>query len=406
MLDSVVLGCGGVGSFALRALSQRTSAILGVEQFSHNHNRGSSNGGSRIYRKAYFEHSNYVPWIQYSERVFRELTPSGTSLVENCGTLLMEERDGPILSSGLQSARDHDIPVQLLSNQELRYLYPQFRLYSNNTVGLLEPGGGFIRPERAMTAALEDAKLNGATVWDHTTVTSVNEYDTHVELVLDRQGQEEMIPTKSLIITAGAWTSRWIPSWMPHLTVTRQLQGWINVNVNVNDSINVNDNHKAASTLTPSLYHPAAMPTWYMSTPESQLPLYGIPADPWSDNPHWMKIGIHLRPNVISDPCQSSRILTDGERAELVQASALTMSAHPLAFAATAPCLYTMTPDHHFLLGHSSPRIVSAAGLSGHGFKMTPALGAILVDMALDDGTAVKEWNTDFCSPRRFGLDY
>ena len=395
MLDSVVLGCGGVGSFALRALSQRTNAILGVEQFSHNHKRGSSHGGSRIYRKAYFEHPNYVPWIQYSEQVFRELAPS---LVENCGTLLMEELDGPIISSGLQSARIHDIPVQLLSNQELRHHYPQFRLHSNNTVGLLEPGGGFVRPERAMTAALADAQQNGATVWDHTTVTSVNEFDTHVELVLDRQGQEEMVVTKSLIITAGAWTSRWIPSWRPHLTVTRQLQGWINVNATINVD--------AVSTLTPSLYYPAAMPTWYMSTPESPLPLYGIPADPLSDNPHWMKLGIHLRPNVMLNPSQLPQILTDGELAELDQALALTLSTPPLEFTSSAPCLYTMTPDHHFILGHASPRIVGAAGLSGHGFKMAPALGAILVNMALDDKEAITKWNAEFCSPRRFGLNY
>ena len=86
MWDVVVIGLAGVGSFALRAATQSakqlpkkhsqknaTMKILGIEQFTPCHEFGSSHGHSRIYRNAYFVHSNYVPLIQYSTNQFRVL---------------------------------------------------------------------------------------------------------------------------------------------------------------------------------------------------------------------------------------------------------------------------------------------------------------------------------------------
>jgi sarcosine oxidase len=50
----------------------------------------------------------------------------------------------------------------------------------------------------------------------------------------------------------------------------------------------------------------------------------------------------------------------------------------------------------------SQERVYVVAGLSGHGFKMTPALGQILADLALEQD--ISHWKTDFVSPARFGL--
>jgi sarcosine oxidase len=60
----------------------------------------------------------------------------------------------------------------------------------------------------------------------------------------------------------------------------------------------------------------------------------------------------------------------------------------PLAAAKT--CLYTMTPDHDFLIDRlpEAPQIVIASPCSGHGFKFAPVIGEILADLALEGGTA------------------
>ncbi|HWA97511.1 MAG TPA: FAD-dependent oxidoreductase, partial [Pirellulales bacterium] len=52
---------------------------------------------------------------------------------------------------------------------------------------------------------------------------------------------------------------------------------------------------------------------------------------------------------------------------------------------AHAVCMYTMSPDEHFIVDHHprDERICFAAGLSGHGFKFAPVLGEVLADLAL-----------------------
>ena len=56
----------------------------------------------------------------------------------------------------------------------------------------------------------------------------------------------------------------------------------------------------------------------------------------------------------------------------------------------SVPCRYVMTPDEHAVVGHhpGSDRVVVACGFSGHGFKLTPVLGELLADLALDGTTS------------------
>ena len=52
-------------------------------------------------------------------------------------------------------------------------------------------------------------------------------------------------------------------------------------------------------------------------------------------------------------------------------------------------CLYTMSPDQHFVVDRhpEHPHVAFAAGLSGHGFKFAPVLGRALAELVLDGGT-------------------
>lgn len=66
-----------------------------------------------------------------------------------------------------------------------------------------------------------------------------------------------------------------------------------------------------------------------------------------------------------------------------------------------ATCLYTMTPDHHFLLGlhPDHPQVALAAGFSGHGFKFATVVGEVLADLATTGRTPHP---IEFLSPGRF----
>src|SRR6185295_9474830 len=66
-------------------------------------------------------------------------------------------------------------------------------------------------------------------------------------------------------------------------------------------------------------------------------------------------------------------------------------------------CMYTMTPDAHFIVDRHPrwPQVAFAAGLSGHGFKFTCGLGEILTELAIDGRASLP---IEFLSALRPGL--
>jgi len=46
-------------------------------------------------------------------------------------------------------------------------------------------------------------------------------------------------------------------------------------------------------------------------------------------------------------------------------------------------CIYTLTPDRHFLLGalQNNPQMIVAGGFSGHGFKFASVVGEVVADI-------------------------
>jgi sarcosine oxidase len=59
------------------------------------------------------------------------------------------------------------------------------------------------------------------------------------------------------------------------------------------------------------------------------------------------------------------------------------------ALADAVTCLYTLTPDHHFVIGlhpeHS--QVVIASPCSGHGYKFASVVGEVLADLATERTT-------------------
>jgi len=87
--DAIVLGVGGMGSAACLEFARRGTRVLGLEQFSLGHNRGSSHGESRIIRKAYFEHPSYVPLLHRAYELWHQLESSlGRSLLKPTGLVV------------------------------------------------------------------------------------------------------------------------------------------------------------------------------------------------------------------------------------------------------------------------------------------------------------------------------
>jgi len=438
LYDAVVVGVGGVGSFALRALSrdQPSGKYLGIERYQLHHTHGSSHGRTRVYRSAYFEHPGYVTYCQHSANEFRQLqAESGMDLIQECGTLLIEPVDGAveygrpagvtvepclpvssIIPAAMAAAKQHGIPVEHLDHAALQERFPQFNYNNSKGVamhGLLEPTGGLVRPERVQTAIRRQLDASDSvTILEHTVVNGYqvttsaigagNEKDTTtIRVQIQQQGQNETqtITTKALLIAAGGWTGELIPSWRPYLKPARQLQGWVNV--------------EDQQEVDPSHYNAGSMPTFVFASPDWPTALYGIPRDTADELPHYsscIKLGIHQRDVPIADCCDNPHTPTAAETNEMEQAfqiafdpKAWSNHRHNVPTAQEVrPCIYTMTPDANFIVGSPEPGVFGVTGCSGHAYKMTPTLGQIMADFALQKEDWKSTWQVDFLSVERF----
>jgi glycine/D-amino acid oxidase-like deaminating enzyme len=114
-----------------------------------------------------------------------------------------------------------------------------------------------------------------------------------------------------------------------------------------------------------------------------------------------VKVAEHSGGATVDDPANVNRAIDPEEQHRVEEFLAAHLPEVSPRLADHAVCLYTMSPDEHFIVDRhrAHANVVFAAGLSGHGFKFTPVLGRVLADLALDGSTPLA---IDFLSLRRF----
>src|SRR4051812_50110533 len=111
--DVIVIGLGGMGSAAAAHLAARGQRVLGLERFGAAHDRGSSHGGSRIIRQAYFEDPAYVPLLKRAYELWERLErDTGTHPVTLTGGLHPRPPDSNVGGRGPEAAPAGDPPHQ------------------------------------------------------------------------------------------------------------------------------------------------------------------------------------------------------------------------------------------------------------------------------------------------------
>src|SRR5579864_5470614 len=119
--DVIVIGVGGMGSAAAFELSRRGQRVLALEQFALGHDRGSTHGHTRIIRKAYYEHPDYVPLVLRAWDRWRDLERrGGRTLLTEQPCLTIGRPDGELIAGVRQSAGLHGLPVEALDATDLR----------------------------------------------------------------------------------------------------------------------------------------------------------------------------------------------------------------------------------------------------------------------------------------------
>lgn len=370
--DVIVLGAGGVGSAALYELSRRGVRALGIDRFQPPHDRGSSHGETRVIRQAYFEHPDYVPLLKESYRLWRELeAATGRHLFHRTGLLEVGPADGTVVPGVLRAAAQHGLEIEQWTAAEIEGRWLGLRV-PTDMVGVFERNAGYLLVEDCVVTHLAAAKECGAELLFNTEVADFDELGDEVRVWT---ADDEFAASK-LIIATGAWASHELGMFAPKFTVKRKSLFWFESSA---DCYKVN----------------TGFPVYLYELPAGVF--YGFP----SLDGHRMKVAEHSGGEIVEDPLQVSREVDPTEQQRVIDF--LTSHVPKLSHRVVdhAVCLYTMSPDEHFIVdGFPSTRnIVFAAGLSGHGFKFVPILGRILAELALDGAT---QQPIDFLSLHRF----
>mgnify|MGYP000140177587 CR=1 FL=1 len=105
LYDCIILGIGSMGASACYQLAARGQKVLGIEQFDVLHTQGAHSGHTRIIRKAYFEHPDYIPLLQRAYANWSELeTLSGEKVYYPTGLFYAAPKGDPLIEQVKASA--------------------------------------------------------------------------------------------------------------------------------------------------------------------------------------------------------------------------------------------------------------------------------------------------------------
>jgi sarcosine oxidase len=376
--DAIILGLGAMGSAAAQQLAHRGRRVLGIDQFTPPHDKGSSHGGSRIIRQAYFEGPDYIPLVLRAYELWHELErESGTQLIHTTGGLVLGRRDGELVSRTIAAAGRHNIATDVLEPADLARRFPAFNPHPED-LGVFERLAGYLIPEDCIRAQLKSASQAGAELHFEEEVLSWSAQPEHVEVRTTRGEYEG----KHLVITAGPWADETLGSRLP-LRVTRQITAWI----------------QPAGDIEPFL--PERFPIFIADDPEGGYAAYGFPAIDGAAG--GIKVAIHGS-NLECTPRTVDRSVHKTDVAQIIAALKGRIPGINGELIRAKTCLYTMTPDEHFIIGPhpQEPSCTVACGFSGHGFKFAPVVGEVLADLATTGST---KHPIAMFSPHRFGED-
>jgi len=373
VFDVAVLGLGAMGSASAWACAREGLRVVGLERFDPIHARGSSHGETRAIRQAYFESPDYVPLVLRAYELWRDIErESGQSLLTLCGGLMVGREDSQVFSGSLRSARTHGLPHEVLDPDAIAARWPPFRPAADQ-LGLYEPRAGILAAEPCVAALQSLARRHGATLKFNQPVIDLTVADDAVDLVT----ANGRLSARRLIVTAGAWSSQWLAGWRLPLQPMRVAMRWFRPRGAI------------------EAYRPDRFPVHIWEMPDGAC-FYGMPAMAGADE---VKTGFHSR----MTPCDPDATATADPTEEGDLRALLSRFLPELADPArrTVGCMYTMTPDGHFVVGPhpAAPPVLLACGFSGHGFKFAPAIGEAMASLA-----AARDWpfSRGVFAPTRF----
>jgi sarcosine oxidase len=349
--DVLVVGGGAIGSATAWQLARRGVDVVLLERWAANHEHGSSHGATRIFRFAYADPA-YVGWAQEALPLWRELEEdSGAVLLETTGGVdIGAEADiGPIEAA----LADAGAATERVDAVDAADRWPGLAVDGAEDVILHSPDAGRIWAERTVQALHDGIAAHGGEVRTAEPVVELAPATGHAATA-----QEEYL-ADTIVLTAGAWTPGLLDGLaegegLPELTVTRE-----------------------QTFHFPPLDDDLDWPSFIHHRGRGHPIVYGL------ETPgEGVKVAEDHAGAALDDPDDRSFEIDQIGRQRLIRYVTERLPGLDPKPVTELTCLYTSTPDGHFVLERRG-RLVIGSACSGHGFKFTPHTGRRLADLAL-----------------------
>ncbi|MBP1969102.1 monomeric sarcosine oxidase [Virgibacillus natechei] len=365
--DVIVVGAGSMGMAAGYYLAKQGVKVLLVDSFDPPHDKGSHYGDTRIIRHAYGEGREYVPLALRSQVLWDELEKkTHHKIFMQTGAMGFGKKgDAPFIDEGIASGKEYNLEVEHYTGAELKEHYPGLQI-PDDYDSFYEPKSGFLFSENCIQAYRDLAEHHGAEFSINDPVRDIEAYDDSVKVITEKGA----FTADKLVISAGSWSGK-ITSKVGldlPLIPTRQPVAWFEADE--------------------SLFNANAFPTFMVEIPngENRAIYYGFP----SFGGCGVKVGRHEYVDAINPDTMNrefgSNANDEGHIREFLDKFMPKASG---ALKNGVICMYTRTPDGHFIIDkHPEHSHISiAAGFSGHGFKFASVVGEILSQLAVSGET-------------------
>lgn len=354
----VVVGAGLYGLSVARAAMAAGHEVTVIEQGPVPNPLGSSVDRHRLIRYPYGDRDGYALMVREAfaawERVWTDL---GTRHFVETGTLAHCFRAGDWGELSAASLDRLGIAYERLSTTELDRRYPMLTSDGVESA-LFLPSGGALLADRIIEGLADLVRRKGVLI-DNMAVTAIDPARGAAELADGR-----ILEGDALVVAAGPWTTRLVPSLAPALTAARQVLIY---------------------TAVPAQYRADWARAPMLLEIDRDEGFYAVPP---VDGYH-LKIGDHRVDGPGADP-DVNRIPREDEAARILAAAKRRFTAfadYHIVEAKT--CFYTVTTDERFRI-EAQDRALILSCCSGHGFKFGPLVGERVVEH-LDGKVAVSK---------------
>ncbi|MDV3129523.1 N-methyl-L-tryptophan oxidase [Mycobacterium sp. 21AC1] len=359
--EVAVIGIGTIGSMTLWQLARAGVDVIGFEQFSIGHDKSAAGGESRIFRTAYVEGPQYIPFLQRSLELWRELEgEAAVELLRLTSGLTIGSPHSSAITQVIKGCDQYGLPHEFLDHTELQARYPQHLLHSDE-VGVVDPHAGFIRPERAVTAAARAARQHGAHIVTDTRIDAITPHQGKVRI----HAGERVWTVAQVVLTVGPWMTAMMPTLSGHVVPHRVQLAW----------------HAVSD---PEQYLPDNSPVFMRQSPNGLL--FGFPTLDGST----VKVGIHQSypdfgpSDVVVDPDRLDGTVNRDQITAVGRGLATFLAGLTPQPSRVETYMDGYTVDDAPVVGSvpGQDNIWILGGFSGHGFKMAPAFGEAAAELA------------------------